>query len=155
LNSKESTRKTMISRALRNENSADPVAVVFDAYAWVEYALDGLSSEIVKERLDNASEAFTPASVIAELKESMLRHKVRKRIIHQMISFVKGKSSVVEIDSRIAELAGEVNFHRKKTVKDWGMLDSLVFSVSIMKKARLLTGDPHFKDLSNVIYIGK
>lgn len=133
-------------------------AIVFDAYAWVEYAVDGPMAEIVKRHLDAAEEVLTPASAIAELKESMLRHGEKKEVISEVISFVKSRSSVVEIDASFAELAGEINFLHKKKIKDWGMLDSMVFAVSKSpnwKNSRILTGDPHFKKFSNVLYIGK
>jgi len=132
--------------------------VVFDAYAWVEYAVDGPMAEVVKRYLDVAEEVLTPASVIAELKESMLRHGEKKAIISGVIDFVKSRSSVVEIDANLAELAGETNFLHKKKIKDWGMLDSMVFAVSKSpdwKNSKILTGDPHFKKFSNVLYIGK
>jgi hypothetical protein len=44
--------------------------VIFNAYAWVEYALDSSKAEKVAELLEKATEAITPASVLAELKES-------------------------------------------------------------------------------------
>ena len=130
--------------------------VIFDAYAWIEYALDGAKADAVETELEFASEALTPASVIAELKESMLRHGITGKTVSKIITFIKSKSSIAEIDSTLAELAGEINFQHKRRIKDWGMMDSMVFAASISRKgSKILTGDPHFKGLSNVIYIGK
>lgn len=134
------------------ENEIQPI--VFDAYAWVEYALNGPEADKVKDLLENTKEAFTPASVIAELNESMLKNKVEKRIMSQVIEFIRSRSLVVAIDSEIAELAGKINFDHKKKIKNWGMLDSFVYAVSTSKNAKVLTGDPHFKGLDNVIYLG-
>ena len=78
--------------------------------------------------------------------------------ISQVINFVKGRSSVVEIDASFAEMAGEINFLHKKKIKGWGMLDSMVFAVAKSPKwenSRILTGDPHFEGLANVIYMVK
>jgi hypothetical protein len=44
-----------------------------------------------------------------------------------------------------AEVARELNFRRKKVVKDWGMLSPLAYAVVIVRKGKLLAGDPHFK----------
>jgi len=129
-------------------------AIVFDAYAWVEYALDSPKAEVVARYLEGASEAFTPASALAELNESMLRHGIRRDVIRRILTFVKSKTVIAEIDADIAEVAGEVNFRRKKIVKDWGMLDSFAYAVARVRKGKVLTGDPHFKGIDGVIYIG-
>lgn len=128
--------------------------VVFDAYAWCEYALDGPYAELVNEKLSSARQALTPASVIGELKESMLRHRVKTSKISSIILYVKNRSFIVNIDSEIAEKAGDINFEYKKKIQGWGMLDSIVYSVTLLKKGRVITGDPHFKKLPEVIYIG-
>jgi predicted nucleic acid-binding protein len=129
--------------------------VVFDAYAWVEYALDSPKAERVARMLESSSEAFTPASVLAELKESMLRHGFRRSLIRRVLTFVGSRTIITEIDAEIAEVAGETNFKQKKKVKNWCMLDSFVLAVAIVKGGRVLTGDPHFKDMNNVTYIGE
>ena len=129
-------------------------AVIFDAYAWCEYALDGPYAELVNEKLYSTRQALTPASVIGELKESMLRHHVEPSKISAIILYVKNRSFIVNIDAEIAEKAGEINFEYKKKIQGWGMLDSIVYSVTLLKKGRVITGDPHFKKLPEVIYIG-
>lgn len=129
--------------------------VIFDAYAWVEYALDSPRAETVARVLDSSSEAFTPASALAELKESMLRHGIRQALVRRVLTYVRSRTIVADIDAEIAEVAGEVNFQRKKKVKGWGMLDSFVLAVAMVKKGKVITGDPHFMDIGDVIYIGE
>ncbi len=128
--------------------------IVFDTYAWVEYALDTRRAVTVARLLDSASEALTPATVIAELKDSMLRQNVPKGAIVRIIAFIKSRTTIVNIDSQIAEDAGGINFRNKKIIKQWGMLDSLVYAVATVRHGKVLTGDPDFKGLKNVIYIG-
>jgi predicted nucleic acid-binding protein len=84
------------------------------------------------------------------LKQNVPRHK-----ISAILSYIKNKSTIINIDAEIAEKAGEINFKHKKHVKDWSMLDSLVYATAITKKAQVITGDPHFKNLRNIIYISK
>jgi len=132
----------------------DNRVIVFDAYAWVEYALDSPKAEKVAELLESASEAITPASVLAELKESMLRHGIKTDIIKRILTYAKSRTTVVGIDSTVAELAGKLNFLHKRTTKGWGMLDSFVYATSRLYNGKVLTGDPHFKRLKKAIYIG-
>jgi hypothetical protein len=66
----------MITSDLASDNGPTG-PIVFDALAWVEYALDGPRADVVKDLLESDTlEALTPATVIAELKESLLRHKM-------------------------------------------------------------------------------
>lgn len=130
-------------------------AIIFDAHAWVEYALDGHNAQLIAEKLSSAQQNFTPATVIGELKEAMLRHNIPRQKISAIIQYIKNKSTIVDINAEIAEKAGEINFKNKKRIKDWGMLDSIVYAVVATKKGKVITGDPHFKNLRNVIYIGK
>jgi uncharacterized protein with PIN domain len=128
--------------------------VIFDTYAWVEYALDSPKAERVAQLLESASEAITPASVLAELKESMLRQGIRAPVMHQILTYIKNRTTIAAIDPTLAELAGEMNFTQKKTIKNWGMLDSFVYATAKLRRGTVLTGDPHFKQLKDVIYIG-
>jgi predicted nucleic acid-binding protein len=75
--------------------------------------------------------------------------------MNRILTYIKSRTTVVGIDSTIAELAGEINFTQKKAIKGWGMLDSFVYAITKARRGRLLTGDPHFKQLKNVIYIGE
>jgi predicted nucleic acid-binding protein len=128
--------------------------IIFDTYAWVEYALDSPKAEKVAHFLESASEAITPASVLAELKESMLRQGIRAPVMNHILTYIKNRTTIAAIDPTLAELAGEINFTQKKTIKNWGMLDSFVYATAKLRRGTVLTGDPHFKQLKDVIYIG-
>ena len=129
--------------------------VVFDAYAWCEYALDGPHADTVIETLHSAYQALTPASALAEIREALLRHRVEAGVIKDIMEFIRSKSQVVSIDADVAEKAGEVNFQMKEQVRGWGMLDSFVYAVALLNQGQVLTGDAHFKGLPNVMYIGE
>ncbi len=134
--------------------SVENSVIIFDAYAWVEYALDTPKAERVAELLESASEAITPASVLAELKESMLRQAIRAPVMNRILTYIRSRTTVVAIDWIVAELAGEINFAQKRSIKNWGMLDSFVYATAKVRRGKVLTGDPHFKQLKDVVYIG-
>lgn len=127
--------------------------IIFDAYAWVEYAVDGPYASRVSRILADHEDIYTPATVVAELRDSMLKKGIPNTSIHQIIRFTEAKSRIVDINFEIAQLAGEINFQQKKTVKGWGMLDSFVYAVAKSRGGRVLTGDSHFKHLEDVIYL--
>ncbi len=128
--------------------------IIFDAYAWVEYAVDGPYASRVSGILAEYEEIYTPASVVAELRDSMLKKGIPIASIQQIIRYAEAKSRIVDIDFEIAQLAGEINFQQKKTVTGWGMLDSFVYAVAKSRGGRVLTGDSHFRNLKDVIYLG-
>jgi predicted nucleic acid-binding protein len=131
--------------------------VVFDSYAWLEYAMGNPRAEDIASYLENDEvEILTPSTVLAEVGDVLRRNAVAKETRNQVITYIKGKSLIVSIDSTIAESAGEINFvnNVEKKIKNWEMLDSMVYAVATERRGRVLTGDPHFKDLKDIIYIG-
>jgi predicted nucleic acid-binding protein len=53
----------------------------------------------------------------------------------------------------LARVAGEINFERKKRVKGWGMADSMILATARQSGSRIVTGDPHFRDLEETIML--
>lgn len=143
------------SKTRQNNIKQTSGTIVFDAHAWVEYALDGQNAELIAEKLSSTQQALTPATVLGELKEAMLRHNLPRQKISAILHYIRNKSTIIDINAEIAEKAGEINFKHKRCIKDWGMLDSIVYAVATTKKGQVITGDQHFKNLRNVIYIGK
>jgi len=64
--------------------------------------------------------------------------------------FTQSSSDVLDLDEEIAILAGKINFENKKKIKNWGMLDSFIYSTARLYGLKTLTGDKHFKDLEEV-----
>jgi predicted nucleic acid-binding protein len=87
----------------------------------------------------------TPAIVVAELSE---KHKRLNREFGPKYDFVKARTSVVPLEEELARVAGELNFERKKRVKGWGMADSIILATARRAGSRIVTGDPHFRDLT-------
>ncbi|HEX9429518.1 MAG TPA: type II toxin-antitoxin system VapC family toxin [Candidatus Bathyarchaeia archaeon] len=119
-------------------------AVVLDTFAWIEYFNGTSAGEKVQDFLETGL-ALTPAIVIAELSE---KHKRLNREFGPKYDFVKARTSVVPLEEELARVAGELNFERKKRVKGWGMADSIVLATARRSGSRIVTGDPHFRDLT-------
>jgi predicted nucleic acid-binding protein len=119
-------------------------AVVLDSFAWIEYFNGTSAGEKVQNLLETAR-ALTPAIVVAELSE---KYKRLNREFGPRYDFVKARTSIVPLEEELARVAGEFNFERKKRVKGWGMADSIVLATARRSKSIIVTGDPHFKDLT-------
>jgi predicted nucleic acid-binding protein len=118
-------------------------AVVLDSFAWIEYFNGTSAGEKVQHFLETGL-AVTPVIVVAELSE---KHKRLGREFGPKYDFVKARTSIMPLEEELARAAGEVNFERKQRVKGWGMADSIVLVTARRSGARIVTGDPHFKDL--------
>jgi predicted nucleic acid-binding protein len=124
--------------------SARHRAIVLDSFAWIEY-FDGTSAgEKVRNFLDS-ERVVTPAIVVAELSE---KYKRLNRDFGSKYDFVRTRTSIVPLEEGLARAAGEINYERKKMVKGWGMADSMILATARRSRSRIVTGDPHFKDLA-------
>src|SRR2546425_394081 len=119
-------------------------AVVLDSFAWIEYFNGTSRGERVQGFLESGL-ALTPAIVIAELSE---KYRRLNREFGPKYDFVRARTSVVPLEEELARAAGEINFERKKRVKGWGMADSIVLAAARRSGSKVVTGDPHFKDLA-------
>jgi len=123
---------------------------VIDSYAWVEYFRGSARGAKARDYIESGSVA-TSAITIAEMQEKYLREKWRH--FAEDLSFIMTRSTLIPIDRIIAQAAGQINYSRKRVRKDWGMADSIVLATARELSARVLTGDPHFKDLPEAILI--
>jgi predicted nucleic acid-binding protein len=119
-------------------------AIVLDSFAWIEYFNGTSAGEKVQSFLDNGV-AVTPAIVVAELAE---KYRRLNREFGSKYDFVRARTSIIPLEEELARAAGELNFERKKRVKGWGMADSIVLATARRSGSKIVTGDPHFKDLT-------
>ena len=122
--------------------------MLFDTSAWIEFFQDTDRRPIVQTILKN-EENFTSEITFAEIVNWCLRNKLEHRII-EYIEGIKNGSQILELNEAIIICAGKLNFERKKIVKNWGVIDSLVLATSLFHDLKILTKDSHFKDLENV-----
>ena len=87
---------------------------------------------------------MTPTIVIAELSEKYRREDLA---FTEDLDFIVGKTRVVSLDTEIAQKAGVLSHERKRKVRRWGLADSIVLATARQYKAKIVTGDEHFRDL--------
>lgn len=121
-----------------------------DSYAWVEYFR---GTKIGKKAMKyiESRDAATATITIAELKEKYL--KQNWGFFDEDLAFITTNTLVVPLDRAISISAGEINYQMKKKVKDWGMSDSIVLATAKISSAKVVTGDEHFKGVSDAIFL--
>jgi len=119
---------------------------VVDAYAWVEY-LDGSKlGEKLRDLMEHGSELYTSAVTLAEVVSKAARTGRDHKTAHRVIS---GNSTIIEADEQLSYDAGVLHAEIRKTVKDFGLGDAYVLATARRLNAKILTGDPHFKDVKD------
>ena len=134
------------------------MTLVFDSYAWIEFFLGSEKGVKVKELIEGDEDIITPTIVLAEIANKYYREGEEEKIVIERISIIRDASTVRYIDDAILrklQEAREVLIENKKRLKlrrDPSLADYIVYAISIAEKARIVTGDDHFKGL-NVIFL--
>ena len=123
---------------------------VIDSYAWVEYFRGTRSGGLARPYVEG-DHAATSTLTLAELRQKYLREKWQSFEVD--LGFVSARTFIAPVDRSVALLAGELNQARKKSVKDWGMADSVILATARSASAKVVTGDKHFEGLKDVVFI--
>jgi len=131
---------------------------VFDSYAWIEFFIGSEKGEKVKELIEGEEEIITPSIVLAEIANKYYREGIDEETVTKRISIIREISVIRYIDAEILKKLREsrdILIKNKKKLKirrDPSLADYIIYAVSLVEKARVVTGDEHFKGL-NVIFL--
>ncbi len=118
---------------------------VFDSFAWVEYFAGTKKGLKVKELVEDGEIIYTPAICLTEIKAKYLREG---KDPEERLEFIEDRSLVLPINTEIALKAGEFKARLKLHTAD-----ALVYATGAVRGCEVVTGDPHFKGLDNVVMI--
>ncbi|MBI2649588.1 MAG: type II toxin-antitoxin system VapC family toxin [Thaumarchaeota archaeon] len=129
---------------------------VIDTHSWVEYLLGSKGGEKAREYIESGN-GLTPSIVLAELRKWYLKEieagRRHEREMHKHMAFIESITQVVPLDASLALKAGETDFLMKKRIKGWPLADSVIYATARSRAAQVVSGDPHFKGLEDVIFV--
>lgn len=125
---------------------------VIDSYAWIEYFMGTKSGEKVKPIIEGLEEKMTPTICLAEVYAKTLRVESQELAEKQRV-FIKERSALIPLDEALAVESAKIDAAMKRKIKGWGLADSVVYATGLTKKAEIVTGDEHFKNLKEVFFI--
>lgn len=135
----------------RKKDTSGKMLYILDTHAWVEYFLGSEKGKIVRKLLSVESDDFiTLESTLAELKLWASREQQE---FSKIYSLVKTNSHIESISLEDWLDAAEVRIELRKKMPDFGLIDALVVSRQKKHKCKAVSGDPHFKSLSNVVFL--
>lgn len=120
---------------------------VIDTYAWVEYFRGSIEGKTAQQYIED-EDCATSSVTIAELSE---KYKRENKKFDEDFNFIIATTKIVDLNSEIALMAGEINYENKKKIKNWGMADSIILATGNLLNAKVVTGDEHFSNLSAVM----
>ncbi len=132
--------------------------IVTDSYAWIEYFLGSNSGRVLKDYIDT-EELVTPSIVLAEVARKYLREGMGEEDVVKRLNFIVASSIVKEIDTELSVMAAKAYLElsekaKAKGLKKPSLTDGVVLATGRTLKAKIITGDEHFKGLDEVVYIG-
>lgn len=120
------------------------IVIVPDTWAWVEY---WKGNDRVRGYIEGPDARITSMITIAELERFYGTDKER---MDQMVSTIRSRSLLVPVDLVIARAAGRV----RREMKEGGIADAIIYATALRHRAKVVTGDPHFRRLPEVIFVG-
>ncbi|MFH1053713.1 MAG: PIN domain-containing protein [Candidatus Woesearchaeota archaeon] len=126
---------------------------IIDSHAWIEYFLGTEKGLILKKYLKDQSHKFiTLECCLAEIIGWCLRENLDYKPYCQII---KLNSLIFSVTIDLWIHAAEIRFLTRKKVKNFGLIDAILVSKQNELKCKVISGDPHFKTLKNVVYLGR
>ena len=125
------------------------MTVLIDSWTWIEYFKGSKSGERARKIIEDSDErAIVSAINVAEVYGWIMRC-YDERAADEKRAAMRERAFVCDVDEEIA-----VEAARTKQQKKWGLGDAIVFATAKKSEATIVTGDPHFRDLENVIFLG-
>lgn len=133
--------------------------IVIDAYAWIEFFTGSEEGRRVKEMLESADEVYTPDTVLAEIARKYIREGADGKTVEARLEIISAVSNISYIDAELAleaarcylELAAKA---RETKLNLPSLFDAIVLATGRTLKSKIVTGDEHFKNLPETVWVG-
>ena len=133
--------------------------IVVDSYAWIELFIGSRKGSKAREALTEAGEVYTPDFVLAEIARKYLREGMDQQTILERLRKISESSDVTPISLEAALESAKCYFElkekaRKAGISDPSLFDAMVLATARVLKAKVITGDRHFKNLNETLWLG-
>jgi predicted nucleic acid-binding protein len=123
--------------------------VLIDSWAWVEFFAGSKIGEKVRAYvMDEDQEVIISSINLAEIYRIAL-DRFNQQMAEKRRRAMISRCYLIPVDEEIAIKGAKFRHER-----DWGLGDALIYATAIREGAKVLTGDPHFKGLKDVTYLG-
>ena len=120
--------------------------ILVDSFGWIEYLAEGQLAQRYEEYLTNLGEVTTPTIVLYEVYKKLRRERKEEEALLVVAQMMKTK--IVPLSEEISLLAAEISLKHSLP-----MADAIVYATAMKETCPVVTSDPHFKGLEDVVYL--
>jgi predicted nucleic acid-binding protein len=124
---------------------------ILDAYAWIEYFKGTGEGAHVGNILKKADKIITLECTISELLSYCLRNDME---FSRIYASMKSVSFIFPVTIDLWISAARVKAELRGKRQGFGLIDAILVAKQRELGAKLVTGDPHFKGMKDVILLG-
>ena len=125
---------------------------IVDSHAWIEYFEGSVKGKKTEKIIENPGiTLITLESTIAEVFRWC---NEKESNFGEVFNDIRRMSDIVPISLTNWIVAAPIKIAKRRFMKDFGLMDALLLAKQAELKAKIITGDKHFKNLKNVVYIG-
>ena len=125
---------------------------IIDTYAWIEYLNGSSKGKILRKLFESAEDKFiTMECCLSELAGYSLK---TNQDFESMLEIVKINSIILPVLAKNWLEAARIKDELRKNRPHFGLIDAILVSKRKELKCKLISGDDHFKNLKDVVYIG-
>jgi predicted nucleic acid-binding protein len=133
--------------------------IVIDAYAWIELFVGSEKGLKVKAILESADEVYTPGTVLAEIARKYLREGADDKTVDARLEVIASASNIAHVDVGIALEAARCYIElltcaKKSKLSTPSLFDAIVLATGRLLRSKIVTGDKHFKNFSETVWVG-
>jgi predicted nucleic acid-binding protein len=133
--------------------------IVIDAYAWIEFFMGSEKGRQVKAIVESADEVYTPGTVLAEIARKYVREGADDKTVDARLEVMIAASNITHVDAKLALEAARCYLElvakaRKTKLNVPSLFDAIVLATGRSLDSKIVTGDEHFRNLSETIWIG-
>lgn len=124
---------------------------ILDTYAWIEYFIGSKKGITVKHIIEDTQNSIvTLESCIAEIYLWCLREE---KDFDSSFKIIKNCSSIIQINLANWIEAAKIRHENRKKIGNFGIMDAVILAKQKEIEFKIVTGDKHFKNLKNVVFL--
>lgn len=133
--------------------------LTIDSFAWVEMIRGTPLGAEAQLAIRSAAACFTPSFVLAEVAYRCARDGFDDRQVAEELRAIGESATVVPIRPEISVAAARATAELRERAKAQGrplagLGDGIVLATARAAGSRVLTGDPHFRGLTETVWLG-
>jgi toxin FitB len=120
---------------------------VVDSSGWLEYLAEGTKADQFGVYLESPENVLLPSIVVYEVYKKLFREsgKLAEIFLSQAYGF---HERLIDLDLELSLLAARTSLEAQLP-----MADAIIYATAHHHRAKLVTSDPHFSNLPDVILI--